>query len=66
MGFKLVVIIRGHSSSSESSFTYDNLHLDEFQLQNYVLSDMEQILIRSGRSLQEFETMPYPNTLLLR
>ncbi|XP_023906976.1 uncharacterized protein LOC112018681 [Quercus suber] len=32
---------------------------------NYALSDIEQILIRSGRSLQEFETMPYPNTLLL-
>ena len=45
---------------------YDNLHLDDFQLQNYAFSDIEQILIRSGRSLQEFETMPYPNTLLLR
>nr|XP_023873461.1 ATP-dependent DNA helicase PIF2-like [Quercus suber] len=44
---------------------YDSLHLDDFQLQNYALSDIEQILIRSGRSLQEFETMPYPNTLLL-
>ena len=30
---------------------YDNLHLDDFQLQNYALSDIEQILIRSGRSL---------------
>ncbi|KAK4596705.1 hypothetical protein RGQ29_014654 [Quercus rubra] len=45
---------------------YDNLHLDDFQLQNYALSDIEQILIRSGRSLQEFGTIPYPNTLLLR
>ena len=45
---------------------YENLHLDDFQLQNYALSDIKQILIRSGRSLQEFETMPYPNTLLLR
>ncbi|KAL4626567.1 hypothetical protein ACB092_05G106000 [Castanea dentata] len=45
---------------------YDNLHLDDFQLQNYALCEIEQILIKSGRSLHEFETIPYPNTLLLR
>uniref|UniRef100_A0A7N2MG30 ATP-dependent DNA helicase n=1 Tax=Quercus lobata TaxID=97700 RepID=A0A7N2MG30_QUELO len=45
---------------------YDNLHLDDFQLQNYALCEIEQILINSGRSLHEFETIPYPNTLLLR
>ncbi|KAL0008392.1 hypothetical protein SO802_009894 [Lithocarpus litseifolius] len=32
---------------------YDNLHLDDFQLQNYTLSDMEQILIRSGRNVYD-------------
>ncbi|XP_023916072.1 uncharacterized protein LOC112027653 [Quercus suber] len=45
---------------------YDNLHLDDFQLQNYALCEIEQILIKSGRSLHEFKTIPYPNTLLLR
>ncbi|KAK4566259.1 hypothetical protein RGQ29_002484 [Quercus rubra] len=45
---------------------YDNLHLDDFQLQSYALCEIEQILIKSGRSLHEFETIPYPNTLLLR
>ncbi|KAM3685737.1 hypothetical protein ACB098_11G143300 [Castanea mollissima] len=45
---------------------YDNLHLEDFQLQNYALCEIEQILIKSGRSLHEFETIPYPNTLLLR
>ncbi|KAL4600853.1 hypothetical protein ACB092_11G229700 [Castanea dentata] len=45
---------------------YDNLHLDDFQLQNYALCEIEQILIKSGRSLHDFETIPYPNTLLLR
>ncbi|XP_075658963.1 uncharacterized protein LOC142628812 [Castanea sativa] len=45
---------------------YDNLNLDHFQLQNYALSDIEQIMIRNGRSLREFETIPYPNTMLLR
>jgi hypothetical protein len=45
---------------------YGNLHLDDFQLQNYVLCDIEQILIRNGRSLREFESIPYPDTLLLR
>ena len=45
---------------------YDNLHLDDFQLQNYALCEIEQILIKSGRSLHEFEPIPYPNTLLLR
>ncbi|KAK4594131.1 hypothetical protein RGQ29_017994 [Quercus rubra] len=45
---------------------YDNLHLDDSQLQNYALCEIEQILIKSGRSLHEFESIPYPNTLLLR
>jgi hypothetical protein len=45
---------------------YGNLHLDDFQLQNYALCDIEQILIRNGRSLREFESIPYPDTLLLR
>ncbi|XP_050290504.1 uncharacterized protein LOC126728763 [Quercus robur] len=45
---------------------YDNLHLDDSQLQNYALCEIEQILVKSGRSLHEFESIPYPNTLLLR
>nr|XP_023877127.1 uncharacterized protein LOC111989564 [Quercus suber] len=45
---------------------YDNLHLDDFQLQNFALCEIEQILIKSGKSLHEFETITYPNTLLLR
>nr|XP_023912503.1 uncharacterized protein LOC112024097 [Quercus suber] len=34
--------------------------------ENYALCEIEQILIKNGRSLHEFETIPYPNTLLLR
>ncbi|XP_075645785.1 uncharacterized protein LOC142616929 [Castanea sativa] len=34
--------------------------------ENYALCEIEQILIKSGRSLHDFETIPYPNTLLLR
>ena len=45
---------------------FRSLHLDDSQLQNYALCEIEQILIKSGRSLHEFESIPYPNTLLLR
>lgn len=36
------------------------------QLQNYALCDIERLLNKNGRSLREFETMSYLNTLLLR
>jgi hypothetical protein len=45
---------------------HENLHLSDSQLQNYALYDIEKLLNRSGRSLKEFESMPYPDTLLLR
>jgi len=45
---------------------YEDLHLTESQLQNYVLCDIERLLNKNGRALIEFETMTYPDTLLLR
>jgi hypothetical protein len=44
---------------------YDDLHLSDSQLQEYALCDIERFLNKNARSLREFETMPYPNTLLL-
>jgi hypothetical protein len=36
------------------------------QLQNYALCGIERLLNKNGRSLREFEIMPYPDMLLLR
>lgn len=44
---------------------YNDLHLSDSQLQDYALCDIERLLNKNARSLREFETMPYPNTLLL-
>ena len=45
---------------------HENLHLSDSQLQNYALYNIEMLLNKSGRFLKEFESMPYPDTLLLR
>jgi hypothetical protein len=44
---------------------YNDLCLSDSQLQDYALCDIERLLNKNARSLREFETMPYPNTLLL-
>jgi hypothetical protein len=45
---------------------HEDLHLSDSQLQNYALYDIKKLLNRSERSLKEFESMQYPDTLLLR
>ncbi|XP_050255276.1 uncharacterized protein LOC126701205 [Quercus robur] len=45
---------------------YDNLHLIEEQIQNYALFEIEQILVKNGRSLKEFDGIKYPNVLTIR
>jgi hypothetical protein len=44
---------------------YNDLRLSDSQLQDYALRDIEWLLNKNARSLKKFETMPYPNTLLL-
>ncbi|XP_050256589.1 uncharacterized protein LOC126702031 [Quercus robur] len=45
---------------------YDNLHLTEEQIQNHALFEIEQILVKSGRSLKEFDGIKYPNVSTIR
>jgi hypothetical protein len=44
---------------------YEDLRLSNSELQNYALCDIEQLLNKNARSLREFETMSYIETLLL-
>nr|XP_023883470.1 uncharacterized protein LOC111995771 [Quercus suber] len=45
---------------------YDNLHLTEEQIQDHALFEIEQILVKSGRSLKEFDGIKYPNVSTIR
>ena len=45
---------------------YDNLHLTKEQKQNHALFEIEQIFIKSGRSLKEFDGIKYPNVSTIR
>ena len=45
---------------------YDNLHLIEEQIRNHALFEIEQILVKSGRSLKEFDAIKYPNVSTIR
>ena len=45
---------------------YDNLHLTKEQIQNHALFEIEQILVKSGRSLKKFDSIKYPNVSTIR
>ena len=45
---------------------YDNLHLTKEQKQNHALFEIEQIFIKSGRSLKEFDGIKYQNVSTIR
>ncbi|KAG6672457.1 hypothetical protein I3842_16G058500 [Carya illinoinensis] len=45
-------------------FHCENMHLTKIQIKTYAICDIEQLLVRNGRSLREFENMPYPDILL--
>uniref|UniRef100_A0A2N9HBD5 ATP-dependent DNA helicase n=1 Tax=Fagus sylvatica TaxID=28930 RepID=A0A2N9HBD5_FAGSY len=45
---------------------YEELRLSNEQIQNYTLEEIENNMVRNGRSLKEFEMMPYPDMMRLR
>lgn len=42
------------------------MHLTETDLQNYILMEIEKILLQSDKSLKDFEDMPSPNHNILK
>jgi hypothetical protein len=45
---------------------YEELRLSNEQIQNYTLEEIENNMVRNGRSLKEFEMMPHPDMMRLR
>lgn len=39
------------------------LQIDDSQLKNMCLCELEKLLLKNGRSLKEFESMPYPSQI---
>ncbi|PWA54758.1 ATP-dependent DNA helicase PIF2 [Artemisia annua] len=46
-------------------FDYPNLELTDEQLQNYCLVEIQELLNRYERSLQDFQDLPLPDPMLL-
>jgi Cdc6-like AAA superfamily ATPase len=65
MDFELELLSEDILHRERRILRYEDLHLSDLQLQEYALCDIERLLNKNARSLREFETMPYPNTLLL-
>ncbi|KAG6672053.1 hypothetical protein I3842_16G038000 [Carya illinoinensis] len=54
-----------HEALNQASQWASRKQLHELFIKTYALYDIEQLLVRSGRSLREFENMPYLDVLLL-